>query len=73
MEIEEITVKIEGIRSQLDRADVQQRSEAQIGMTMIAVSQLLDLVEALAQRQEATDRRIDAIGRSLRAIADRDE
>lgn len=41
---------IQGVRDQLDRADVQQRAEAQIGCTMNAVSQLTDLVERLYQR-----------------------
>ncbi len=42
--------QIQAIRDQLDRADVQPRTEAQVGMTMLAVSQLLDLVERLSQR-----------------------
>lgn len=41
---------IQGIRDQLDRADAQQRAEAQIGCTMIAVGQLVDLCERLYQR-----------------------
>lgn len=41
---------IQGVRDQLDRADVQPKSEAQIGMTMIAVSRITDLVEHLYQR-----------------------
>lgn len=41
---------IQGIRDQLDRADVQPRTEAQLGCTMIAVGQLVDLVELLYNR-----------------------
>lgn len=44
------TSQIQAIRDQLDRADVQPSAAAQAGMTMIAVSQLLDLVERLEQR-----------------------
>jgi len=41
---------IQGISDQLDRADAQPRSEAQTGMIMIAVGQLLDLTERLYKR-----------------------
>ncbi len=41
---------IQGIRDQLDKADKQPRQEAQIGMTMIAVGQLLDLTAHLYSR-----------------------
>lgn len=41
---------IQSVRDQLDRADYQPRTEAQIGCTMIAVSQLADLCERLYQR-----------------------
>ena len=41
---------IQGVRDQLERADVQPRTEAQIGCTMLAVSQLTDLVERLYER-----------------------
>lgn len=42
--------QIQAIHDQLDRADVQPRSEAQIGMTMIAVGQLIDLCERFYSR-----------------------
>ena len=50
---------IQGIRDQLDRADVQPRSEAQLGMTMIAVSQLLDLTERLYKRIADLERSVN--------------
>lgn len=41
---------LQSIRDQLDRADMQPRTEAKIGMTMIAVGQLTDLCERLYER-----------------------
>lgn len=41
---------IQAIRDQLDRADRQPLSEAQIGMTLIAVGQLTRLAERLYER-----------------------
>ncbi len=53
------TDAVQAIRDQLDRADVQPRTEAQIGMTMIAVSQLLDLVETMHARILDLERVLD--------------
>jgi hypothetical protein len=47
---------IQGIRDQLDKADRQVRFEAQMGMTMIAVGQLVDLCEHLYQRVAELER-----------------
>ncbi len=41
---------IQATRDLIDRADVQPRTEAQIGCTILAVSQLTDLCERLYSR-----------------------
>jgi hypothetical protein len=50
MNTEQIKSAIESVREDIDRADAQPRQEAQIGITLIAISRLTDVVEALAAR-----------------------